>query len=344
MELLEKLTAATGIPGREDDVRSLIVKEMKPLVDKLSTDVMGNVIGQRKGKTAKRLVLAAHMDEIGFIVNHVDDKGFLRILPVGGFDPRTLMAQKVVVHGKKDLSGVIGSKPVHVLTEEEKKKALKVEDYFVDLGLPADQVKKLVSTGDPVTWHRDFTELGDCITSKAFDDRVGVYVMLEALRQVKGKLLPVELYTVATVQEEVGLRGATTSAIGLDPDIGIAVDITLANDVPGASDHEQVTRLGEGAAIKIMDGHSISNPKLVAHLKDIARRKKIKSQMEILPRGGTDAGALQRAGGKAAVTTISIPTRYAHSTVETINKKDVQACIDLLAAYILEAGSKSYVL
>lgn len=344
MELLKKLTAATGISGREDDVRSLISREMKPLVDDVKTDVMGNVIGHRKGKTSTRLVLAAHMDEIGFMVNHVDDKGFLRIIPVGGFDPRTLMAQKVVVHGKKDLNGVIGSKPIHVLSEEEKKKVLKVEDYFVDLGLPGDQVKKLVSPGDAVTWHRDFTEVGNCIASKAFDDRVGVYVMIEALRKVKGKPLNVELYAVATVQEEVGVRGATTSAIGLDPDIGIAVDITLANDVPGASEHEQVTRLGEGAAVKIMDSYSISNPKLVDHLKRIAKQKKIKMQMEILPRGGTDAGALQRAKGKAAVVTISIPTRYAHSTVETCNKGDIQSCIDLLAAYILDNGKKDYIL
>lgn len=344
MELLKRLTAATGISGREEDVRSLIKEEMKPLMDDVKTDVMGNVIGFRKGKASTRLVLAAHMDEIGFMVNHVDDNGFLRIIPLGGFDPRTLMAQKVVVHGKKELNGVFGSKPVHVLSEEEKKKVLKVTDYFVDLGLPGKKVEKLVEVGDSITWHRDFTELGDCVTSKAFDDRVGVYVMLEALRKLKGKPLPVDIYAVATVQEEVGVRGATTSAIGINPDIAIAVDITLANDIPGASDHEQVTKLGEGAAIKVMDSYSISNPKLVDHLKEIARKKKIKTQMEILPRGGTDAGAMQRAGSKAAVATISIPTRYAHSTVETIHKKDVQACIELLAAYLLEAGSQKYIL
>jgi tetrahedral aminopeptidase len=344
MELLKKLTAATGVSGREEDVRALINKEMKPLVDSVKTDVMGNVIGFRKGNKRNKLVLAAHMDEIGFMVNHVDDKGFIRIVPLGGFDPRTLMAQKVLVHGKKLLNGVIGSKPIHVLTEEEKKKTLKVEEYFVDVGLPGDKVKKLVSVGDIVTWRREMEELGDCITSKAFDDRVGVYVMLEALRAIKGKSLPCDLYAVATVQEEVGVRGATTSAIGIDPDIGVAVDITLANDIPGSSEHEQVTKLGEGAAIKILDSYSISNPKLVDHLKAIAEKKKIKYQFEILPRGGTDAGALQRAGSKAAVVTISIPTRYAHSTVETIHTKDVQACIDLLAAFILEAGTKSYVL
>jgi endoglucanase len=254
------------------------------------------------------------------------------------------MAQKVMVHGRQDLPGVIGSKPIHVLSEEEKKKVLKVEDYFVDVGLPGDKVKKLVAPGDAVTWHRDFAEMGDNFVSKAFDDRVGVYVMIEALRRVKGKPLPMELYAVATVQEEVGVRGATTSAIGLDPDVGIAVDITLANDVPGAADHEKVTSLGEGAAIKIMDSYSISNPKLVEHLKTVATKKKIKFQMEILPRGGTDAGAIQRAGKKAAVVTISIPTRYAHSTVEVCNRNDVQACIDLLAAYILDTGSRDYVL
>ena len=149
----------------------------------------------------------------------------MRIIPLGGFDPRTLMAQKVVVHGKKELNGVFGSKPVHMLSEEEKKKPLKVTDYYVDLGLPADDVKKLVDVGDSVTWQRDFAEMGNCLTSKAFDDRVGVYVMLEALKKVKNKPLQAELYAVATVQEEVGVRGATTSAIGLDPDIGIAVDM-----------------------------------------------------------------------------------------------------------------------
>jgi len=343
-ELLRRLTAATGISGREEDVRSLIISQMQPLVDDLTTDVMGNVIGHRQGKTSTKVVLAAHMDEIGFMVNHIDDKGFLRIIPIGGFDPRTLMAQKVVVHGKQDLAGVIGSKPIHVLSEEEKKKLLKVEDYYVDVGLPADKVKKLVSPGDPVTWHRDFTAIGDCVASKAFDDRVGVYVMIETLRQIAGKPLNFELYAVATVQEEVGVRGATTSAIGIDPDIGIAVDITLANDVPGAADHEHVTALGSGAAIKIMDSYSISNPKLVEHLKAVAKRKRIKTQMEILPRGGTDAGAIQRAGKKAAVVTLSIPTRYAHSTVEVCHKRDIQACINLLAAYLLDSGERDYVL
>lgn len=344
MDLLQRLTSATGVSGREDDVRRLIIDEMKLLVDRITTDAMGNVIGFRKGKTPRKLALAAHMDEIGFMVNFVDDKGFLRILPLGGFDPRTLMAQKVIVHGKKDLPGVFGSKPIHVLSEEEKKKVLKVEDYFVDLGLPVKEVKKWVSPGDPITWHRDFTEVGDCYASKAFDDRVGVFVMLEALRKVKGKPLPVDLYAVATVQEEVGVRGATTSALGLDPDIGIAVDITLANDVPGSAEHERVTTLGGGAAIKIMDSYSISNPKLVQHLKDIAARKKIKTQMEILPRGGTDAGAIQRSGKNVAVVTISIPTRYAHSTVEMCHKKDVQACIDLLSAYVLDAAPRDYTL
>ncbi|RJP78400.1 MAG: M42 family peptidase [Candidatus Zixiibacteriota bacterium] len=344
MDLLQRLTSATGISGWEDEVRSLILAEMEPLVDEVSTDVMGNVIGRRAGKGGPRLVIAAHMDEIGFMVNHIDDKGFLRIIPIGGFDPRTLMAQKVMVHGRRDLPGVIGSKPIHVLSEEEKKKTLKVEDYFVDVGLPGNMVKELVSPGDPVTWLRDYTEFGECAASKAFDDRVGVYVMIEALRKVKGKPLNVELYAVATVQEEVGVRGATTSAIGIDPDIGIAIDITLANDVPGAADHERITTLGGGAAIKIMDSYSISNPKLVDHLKKVAEKKKIKYQMEILPRGGTDAGAIQRAGKKAAVVTISIPTRYAHSTVEVIHRKDVQACIDLLAAYLQDTAPRDYVL
>ncbi len=341
MELLQRLTDAPGVPGYEDDIRALVRKELESLTDEVRLDNMGNLIGVKKGSgDAPKVMLAAHMDQIGFLVSHVDDKGFLRLNPTGGFDPRTLLNQRVVVYGKKPLTGVIGSKPIHVLSDEEKKKTLEVKDYFVDLGLPVEKVKELVRVGDMVTWSGSLEEVGEMWCSRAMDDRIGLYVMLEALRKL-GKH-KVTIYAAATVQEEVGIRGALTAATKLNPDIGIALDVTIANDVPGAEDHEAVTVMGKGVAIKRMDSLSISSPKLVRHLEELADEKKIPWQPEILPRGGTDAGGMQRIPGGAHVVTLSIPSRYVHSTVELVHKHDVQAAIDLLAAFLENAGERQY--
>ncbi len=348
MELLRQLVEMSGISGSEDRVRKLIVDQLTPLVDEIRVDQMGNVIGFKKGtgrapsSGRKKLMLAAHMDEIGFVVSYIDDKGFLRIQPLGGFDPRTLMAQRVTVLGKKDLPGVIGSKPVHILTDEERKKHLDIRDYFIDLGLPKEKVVELVTIGDPVTMYRKMEEIGDSVTCKTMDDRVGVYCMVEAVR--KAKKSPADLYVVASTQEEVGLRGATAAASGIEPDVGIAVDVTLANDVPGAGGQDEISRLGEGTSLGILNGSHISNPKLVARFIELAEKKKILFQRDVLPKGGTDAGGIQKARGGPAVLTISIPCRYVHTTVEMVNKADVQATIDLLAAYIADPGDMNYCL
>ncbi len=341
MKLLRKLTQTPGIPGYEQPIRDLVKSEMKSLVDEVRCDKMGNVIGFKKGSGDGPLVmLVAHMDQIGFMVSHIDDNGFIRIQPTGGFDPRTLMAQRVIVHGEKDLPGVMGSKPIHILSDEEKKKTLKVTDYFVDVGLPASKVKKLVRTGNPVTWIGDCTEMGDMYLSRAMDDRIGVYVMLKALAKLKNH--KAHIYAVGTVQEEVGIRGAMASAQEIRPEIGIALDVTIANDVPGSQGHEYCTKMGEGIAIKRMDSYSISTPALAEHMEDIATEKKIKWQSEILPRGGTDAASFWHIPGGASYVTLSVPSRYVHSSVELVHKKDVQAGINLLAAYLEEAGAREY--
>lgn len=340
MDLLAKLTQTPGAPGREEPIRKVIKDEMEKLVDEVTIDRLGNLVGFKKGKGGPRVMVAAHMDQIAFMVSHIDDDGFIRLNPTGGFDPRTMMAQRVIVHGKKDLLGVMGSKPVHVLSEEEKKRPLKISDYFVDLGLPGDKVKELVEVGDPVTWIGTFAEMGDMYLSRAMDDRIGVYLMLEALKKIKDHRC--DIYAVASVQEEVGIRGATASAASIQPDIGIALDVTIANDVPGAKPEESVTHMGKGIAIKLMDSASISSPALVQHFRDIAKANDIPHQSEILPRGGTDAGAIWRIPGGAHVVTISVPSRYVHSTVELVHKKDVQAGIDLLAAYLQQAGEREY--
>ncbi|MCS7197841.1 MAG: M42 family metallopeptidase [Candidatus Bipolaricaulota bacterium] len=343
MELLKRLCEAHGVPGREEAVRALVLSELEQLCDEIRTDALGNVIAFKRGSGhGPKVMLAAHMDEIGFLVSHVDEKsGFVRIDPVGGFDPRVLMAQRVVVHTESgDLLGIIGSKPPHILSEEERKKPVEFKDLFIDLGLPADEVKKRVRIGDFVTLQQDFAEIGHLVSCKALDDRVGVYVMIEAVRRAKKHVC--DIYAVATTQEEVGVRGARVSSFNIAPDIGVALDVTVASDVPGVGEHEHVTKLGAGVAIKIKDSLSISNPKLVRAMRQIAEHKNIKYQMEILPRGGTDAGAIQLTREGVATITLSIPTRYLHSVVEAAHKDDIHAAIDLLAAFLESAHEVDY--
>lgn len=341
-DLLKALSEASGVPGREDAVRSIVIDELGPLVSHTRTDSLGNVIAIQEGRGVPRVMIAAHMDEIGFLVSHVNgDTGFLKMDAVGGFDPRVLLAKRVTVHTDSgDIVGAIGSKPVHILSEEERKKPVELKDLFIDLGLPADQVKERVQIGDFVTLRQDFLEMGELVSGKALDDRVGVYVMIEALRRLREH--QAEIFAVATTQEEVGIRGARVSSYGVSPDIGIALDVTVASDVPGAEESQYVTKLGHGVAIKIKDSTSISNPKLVRHLRQVAEENDIAYQLEILPRGGTDAGALQLAREGAAAVTLSIPTRYVHSVVESAHKSDIEATVALLAAFLEHAHEGDY--
>ncbi|MCS6861414.1 MAG: M20/M25/M40 family metallo-hydrolase, partial [Abditibacteriales bacterium] len=225
-------------------------------------------------------------------------------------------------------------KPPHLLTEEERKKQPTVSDFFVDLGLPVERVKERIEIGAPVNIQREFVEVGDCLSCKAMDNRLALYVMIKAMQAARD--FPFTTYAVATTQEEIGLRGATTSAFGIEPDIGVAIDITIAADIPGVPDYERVTQLGAGTAIKIMDSSHISHPKLVTFFKHLAEQRGIKYQMEILPRGGTDAGAMQRIRAGVPVITLSTPTRYVHTSMEMVHKEDVQASVNLMTAFIEE--------
>lgn len=331
VNLLKKICETPGAPGFEQRIRALVVKEVAPLVDEISIDPMGNVIVVKKGKERKRVMVAAHMDEIAFIVTHIDDDGFLRFHPLGGFDPKTLSSQRVIVHGKKDLVGVLGTKPIHLMKPEERTKQVPISEYFIDLGMTKEEVRKYVSIGTPVTRERELIEMGECVNSKSIDNRVSVFILIEALRALKGEEIPYDIYGVFTVQEEVGLRGAIASAQLVDPDFGFGLDVTIAFDVPGAQPHEMVTRLGKGAAIKIMDGSVISDYRMVEYLKEQANQHSIKWQPEILPAGGTDTAGIQRFGKKGTITgAISIPLRHIHQTIELAHKEDIQHCIDLL--------------
>ncbi|MDG2448593.1 MAG: M42 family metallopeptidase [Saprospiraceae bacterium] len=333
INLLKQVTELAGAPGFENRIRNFIQKEISDLCDEQYVDAIGNLIAVKKGKSDKKVMAAAHMDEISFIVSHVEaEDGFIRFLPLGGFDPKTLVAQRVIIHTEKgDVMGVMGCKPIHVMTPAERKKMPEISDFYIDTGYSKEEVNKMVEVGDAITRERALIEMGDCINSKSLDNRISVYILIEALRALKGKKIPYDFYAVFSVQEEVGLRGATTAASGVNPDFGIVLDVTLANDMPGAMPHEKVTCLGKGAAIKVLDGSIISDQRMVKYLKGLSKKEEIKYQIELLPAGGTDGAALQRAGSGGSITGgISIPLRYLHQSIEMAHKDDVTAVIDLL--------------
>ena len=334
MELLKRLCETPGIASREDPIRNVIHDELKPLATDLRVDALGNLIAYRQGQGGPRVMIAAHMDQIGFMARHIDENGFIRLQPVGGFDPRTLVAQRVRVHGQEELTGVLmpATKPTHLLDESERGKALKLDDLFVDVGLSGERTKELVPLGTPITFDRTCDDLGDVMVSPAMDDRVSVYVMIEAIRGLGEHAA--EVYAVASSQEEVGLRGATVAAFGVEPDIGLALDSTLAVDIPGSTEADRVSKLGDGTAIKIMDSSLICDPRLVAHCRKICDENEIQYQMEILPRGGTDGGAIQRTRDGVPAITISTPTRYVHTVNEMVNKQDVAATVNLVRRFI----------
>lgn len=344
VDLLKRICELPGVAGREDAVTALVREELAAVVDDVSVDALGNVIGVRRGTGGPKVMILAHMDEIGFLVKHIDKDGFMRVQPVGGFDARVLPAQRVFVHTEdgEPLRGVLALavKPIHLLDPGEIKPP-KVEDLFIDVGLSGDEVRERVEIGAMVTMDRTVERAGNTVIGKSFDDRLCVFQMIEALRQLSDPT-HAEIVAVATTQEEVGLRGAVTSSYHVNPDIGIALDVTLAMDIPGSAEQDHVTKLGNGTAIKIMDGSSISNHKLVQHMRRVARSNDIAHQMEILPRGGTDAGAVQRTRGGVPAITISIPTRYIHTVNEMCRVTDIQASIDLLARYLEVAHEGQY--
>ncbi len=342
MELLKNLTELPGVPGREERIRNFVKAYSRSMFDDQRVDAMGNLICRKppgrkpgRGRKAAKVMIACHLDEIGFYVSAIDEGGRLRLANVGGFDTRTLFARRVLVQGKKDLVGVLtpAAKPTHLLTDEDRKKIPQISEFFVDLMTDAKQVRKLVDVGDPVTLLQETVAIGDAYCGKAMDNRVASWVALNAIKKV-GRRSPYEIYYVGTVQEEVGLRGAGPGAFGVDPDIAVAIDVTLACDMPGVSAEERVTELGKGAAIKLMDSSVICDRKLVDELVAIAKRKKIPYQMEILPRGGTDTAAIQRSRAGVRSVAISVPCRYVHSVVESVHKKDLQAAVDILAAWL----------
>ncbi len=340
IELLKKIVETPGAPGHEKPIRDLIIGLVKDYVDEYRVDRMGNLIVRLK-ENGPKVMAAAHLDEISLITTSVDSNGFIRFSTLGGFDAETLITQRVKVHGSKTLTGVIGNKPVHIQTDSEKKSKSKLSDLFIDVGLPEKEIKKLVPNGTVVTRDKNLVQMGNCVTSKSLDNRVSVYMLVEAI--LNKPEAGCDFYGVFTVQEEVGVRGARVASMSIQPEIGIALDVTLANDLPGVSDHEKCTLLGEGIGIKVMDKSVICTPSLVSFLEDLSTKESIPSQREVLTAGGTDTSAMQYLMGIGShVTSISCPTRYVHSTVETCSISDIEAGIKLTKACIEQIGSYQF--
>lgn len=343
--LLKRLTETPGISGYERAVGEVVYQELEPYIDSIEFDDFGNVVSLKKAcvEGGPKIMLAGHMDEIGLLVKYIDEKGFVHFQTVGFVSARSLFSQPVSIHsGKATINGLINCKPPE--TPEEEKKMPKPREFFIDLGAKSrDEAEKLgVKIGDPITFERPFKILGDgsLLASKALDDRVGVCVVIETMKQLAKEKIETNVYGVPVVQEEVGCRGAQVAAFKIAPNMAIVVDVTRALDIPGVPEKEHVTKIGAGPAIKIMDTALplatlglIANPRVRELLVSTAEEEKIPYQMEILPRGATDAATihLTREGVPSGV--ISIPTRYVHS-YEMLSVHDVVNAIKLLTATV----------
>ena len=336
-ENLEKLSNVHGVTGREQEVSKLMISMIKPHVDEIRLDKLENVIAMKKGKkVSPKVMIAAHMDEIGLMVKTITKQGFLQFAKMGGIDDRILLAQKVIIHTQKGpLQGIIGSKPPHIQKEEERKKIVTYDRLFIDVGAEdrKDANKMGVRVGDPVSFDIKYAKLtDDVVMGKAFDDRVGCAIMIEILKQLKST--DCTLYAVGTVQEEVGLRGAATAAFGINPDVGIALDVTVAGDVPGVKEFEASVKMGKGPVLTVADHGLITHPKVMRLLLDTAEENRITYQLETGLPGATDAAKMSLTRQGVPSGTISVATRYIHSPAGILSLKDAENSAKLTAAVI----------
>ena len=339
--LLRQLVEIAGVSGREEKVRELVSQKLSLFASDISTDAMGSLIAHIPG-SGQRVALIAHMDEVGFLVSKIEPHGFIRVMPVGGIDPRVFGAQKVMVHGRRDLPGIVGSIPPHLQKKAsgpESKNALPIEESFIDLGLPAESVQEWVKVGDPVTFAALGWENEHSFFAKALDDRVGLFIMLSAVNQAKK--LDCDLFLIASTQEEYGLRGAGPAVFSTQAQIVLALEGTVASDTPGLKlpPNTQPTVQGKGPEIRISDGRMISDRRLVDFIVETAKGQKITYQVIVKNTGATDAAISQTTGPGVKTTAISVPTRYIHSPMSSVLKADVESAIDIVAA-TLENFSK----
>jgi putative aminopeptidase FrvX len=339
IQLLEMLSNAFGAPGFEDEVRGLIQELIEPYVDEFRVDALGNLIATRKGKSPLRLMLDAHMDEIGFMISYIEEDGYLRFTPLGSWDVRILPSHAMTLLTKtgRRVKGVIGTPPPHITKPEERERPFKLEELFLDVGATsAREVEKMgIRIGTPAVIAYPFEVLNEkFVTGKALDDRVGCAVLIRTLQALKRERLDLTLVANFAVSEEVGLRGARTAAYQIEPTIGLALEGTVGADVPGIPTSRQPSRLGQGPALTVADASLIVNPKLVQALADVAQEEGIPFQYKIPPYGSTDAGAIQQARGGALAGVLSVPCRYIHSPFSILRLDDFENSVKLTAAFV----------
>lgn len=343
MELMKELSLTPGISGFEGEIAKILKRELKDVADTIEEDSMGNVIATKKGeKKAPTVMLASHMDEIGLMVRYIDKKGFIKFSTIGGINDQMLMNQTVTIHsynGKK-VTGVIGSKPPHITKPEERKKVVKADDMFIDIGACSkENAEEMVSIGDPITFNAEFAEFpNDLIMGKALDNRIGCYVMMEVLKRVNTRAT---VYGVGTVQEEVGLKGAKTSSFKLNPDLAIALDVTLSGDHPGIKPEEAPVVIGKGPSIVLIDasGRGIITQKSIKDLLvNAGNENNIDYQLEVSDGGTTDGTAIHLTREGIPTGVLSVPTRYIHTPVSVASMKDVESTIQLITKAINSLG------
>jgi endoglucanase len=345
IQLLKTLTEAHGIPGYEAPVRTVVREILEDLGD-LSQDKLGSVICKKAGESeAPRVMLPGHMDEIGLMVKFITKEGYIKFLTLGGWFSQVLLGQRVIIKTRKgDVVGIIGAKPPHLLQPDERKKVVEIKDMFIDIGASSkEEVEEAgVQQGDPVIPRADFVEMagGKTYMSKAFDDRVGVALIAAALQEFKKKKHPNTIYGVATVQEEVGLRGATTSMRAIDPDVAIVLEVDIAGDVPGISDEQSAVKLGKGPSVLIYDARMVPNLKLRDLMVDTAKELEIPLQMSYVQGGATDGGAIHLHNTGVPTVVLGVPARHIHSDSSIIHRDDFDNAVKLLVAVIEKLDAK----
>ncbi len=332
--LLKQLTEASGVSGNEKEVRDLIISEIKDFVDTLKIDRIGNIIAYKKGKDInKRLMVTAHMDEVGLIIKEIDSMGLLRFTTVGGIDKRILVSKPVLV-GKDNVMGVIGAKPIHLQKREEWKRALTLDELYIDIGVKSkEEAERLVSIGDYVSFASDYVEFGEeLVKAKALDNRVGCSLLINLIKEVKD----VSFYAVFTVMEEIGLVGAGPATYEVDPDISVVLEGTLCYDMPKLDTHLIPTYLNKGPAISLIDRTTVFDHEFRKKITSIAEKNNIPYQYRKTSMGGNDSGKIHTTKEGSITTTISVPCRYIHSPASVMSKKDYINTYKLLKAIISE--------
>jgi len=338
-ELLKELTEAPGVPGFEEPVRKIMESRLQGLCE-LSGDRLGSLIARKQGSAdSPRIMFAGHMDEVGFMVTQITDEGYLKFQALGGWWEQVMLAQRVVVHTRKgELVGVIGSKPPHILTAEERKKIVEKKDMFVDIGVASreEAMEKGVRPGDPIVPVCPYTPLANpkYVMAKAFDNRVGCALVIEIIRRLQSVPHPNTAYGVATVQEEVGLRGAATSTFAVEPDIAFALDTGVAGDTPGIRKEDAQEKLGQGPVILLYDASLVPHRRLRDFVLDVAEECGIPIQFDSMAGGGTDAGRMHLFGRGVPSLAIAVPVRYIHSHAGILHLDDVENTARLMVEVI----------